>query len=77
MPGLAMPPRNPKWRLCRAPWPGGRRGRLGSIPFRTHQGQDDEQAEDRLAALSAERLQGIGRGIEKESLRARPDGTLA
>ncbi|MBS0599309.1 MAG: glutamate--cysteine ligase, partial [Proteobacteria bacterium] len=32
---------------------------------------------DRLAALSAERLQGIGRGIEKESLRARPDGTLA
>ena len=32
---------------------------------------------DRLAALSAERLQGIGRGIEKESLRAQPDGTLA
>ena len=32
---------------------------------------------DRLAALSAERLRGIGRGIEKESLRAQPDGTLA
>ena len=32
---------------------------------------------DRLAGLSAERLRGIGRGIEKESLRAQPDGTLA
>ncbi len=31
----------------------------------------------RLAALSAERLLGIRRGIEKESLRARPDGALA
>ena len=31
---------------------------------------------DRLAGLSAERLRGIGRGIEKESLRAQPDGTL-
>jgi len=33
--------------------------------------------QDRLAALPLERLRGIGRGIEKESLRARPDGTLA
>ena len=32
---------------------------------------------DRLAGLSAERLRGIGRGIEKESLRAQPDGALA
>ncbi|MFT4193778.1 glutamate--cysteine ligase [Ottowia sp.] len=32
---------------------------------------------DRLAALTPERLQGIRRGIEKESLRAGPDGQLA
>lgn len=32
---------------------------------------------DRLAGLSASRLQGIRRGIEKESLRAHPDGRLA
>ena len=32
---------------------------------------------DRLAAVTPDRLQGIRRGIEKESLRARPDGTLA
>ena len=31
----------------------------------------------RLAALTPERLRGIGRGLEKESLRARPDGQLA
>lgn len=31
----------------------------------------------RLAALTPERLRGIGRGIEKESLRVRPDGALA
>jgi glutamate--cysteine ligase len=31
----------------------------------------------RLAALTPQRLLGIGRGIEKESLRARPDGQLA
>lgn len=31
----------------------------------------------RLAELSPERLRGMGRGIEKESLRAQPDGTLA
>jgi glutamate--cysteine ligase len=33
--------------------------------------------ERRLAALPAERLGGMRRGIEKESLRARPDGSLA
>jgi glutamate--cysteine ligase len=32
---------------------------------------------DRLAALTPQRLRGIGRGIEKESLRAQPDGWLA
>ncbi|MCL1962349.1 MAG: glutamate--cysteine ligase [Desulfovibrionaceae bacterium] len=32
---------------------------------------------DRLAALTPDRLRGIRRGIEKESLRARPDGQLA
>ena len=32
---------------------------------------------DRLAALTPERLQGMRRGIEKESLRARADGKLA
>ncbi len=32
---------------------------------------------DRLRRLSAARLQGMRRGIEKESLRALPDGTLA
>ena len=32
---------------------------------------------DRLAGLPASRLQGIRRGIEKESLRAHPDGRLA
>ncbi|MDO5693710.1 MAG: glutamate--cysteine ligase [Pseudomonadota bacterium] len=32
---------------------------------------------DRLAALTPQRLRGIRRGIEKESLRARPEGTLA
>ena len=31
----------------------------------------------RLAALTPERLRGIRRGIEKESLRAEPDGRLA
>jgi glutamate--cysteine ligase len=31
----------------------------------------------RLAALTPERLKGLRRGIEKESLRATPDGTLA
>ncbi len=33
--------------------------------------------EQRLRRLSAERLRGIRRGIEKESLRAQPDGKLA
>jgi len=33
--------------------------------------------ERRLAALPAERLRGMRRGIEKESLRTRPDGLLA
>ncbi len=32
---------------------------------------------DRLAALTPDRLRGIRRGIEKESLRAQPGGTLA
>ena len=32
---------------------------------------------DRLAALTPERLRGIRRGVEKESLRARSDGRLA
>ncbi len=32
---------------------------------------------DRLAALTPQRLRGIRRGIEKESLRAEPDGRLA
>ena len=32
---------------------------------------------DRLAAVSGQRLRGITRGIEKESLRAQPDGRLA
>jgi len=36
-----------------------------------------EETGARLGALSAERLLGIRRGIEKESLRALPDGTLA
>ena len=36
-----------------------------------------ETLQSRLAALSDERLRGIRRGIEKESLRAHPDGTLA
>src|SRR4051812_10768316 len=35
------------------------------------------QLPERLAALSPERLRGMGRGIEKESLRATPDGSLA
>jgi glutamate--cysteine ligase len=33
--------------------------------------------QERLAALSPARLRGVRRGIEKESLRARPDGQLA
>ncbi|HUP08232.1 MAG TPA: glutamate--cysteine ligase, partial [Caldimonas sp.] len=33
--------------------------------------------EERLRALSDERLAGMRRGIEKESLRAQPDGKLA
>ncbi len=33
--------------------------------------------QERLKALSSARLQGIGRGIEKESLRVTPQGTLA
>ena len=32
---------------------------------------------ERVVALPAERLRGIRRGIEKESLRAEPDGRLA
>src|SRR5215217_7885008 len=32
---------------------------------------------DRLNSLSADRLAGLRRGIEKESLRARADGSLA
>src|SRR5207248_9333931 len=32
---------------------------------------------ERLRALAGERLGGMRRGIEKESLRVRPDGTLA
>jgi len=38
---------------------------------------DKNTLEDRLGALSPERLRGIRRGIEKESLRAQPDGKLA
>ena len=33
--------------------------------------------QDRLAALSIERLRGMRRGVEKESLRATPSGMLA
>jgi glutamate--cysteine ligase len=33
--------------------------------------------QERLRALASERLRGMRRGIEKESLRVRPDGTLA
>jgi glutamate--cysteine ligase len=33
--------------------------------------------QERLKALSSARLQGIGRGVEKESLRVTPQGTLA
>ena len=33
--------------------------------------------QERLKALSAARLQGIGRGVEKESLRVTQQGTLA
>ena len=33
--------------------------------------------QERLRSLSGERLRGMRRGIEKESLRVRPDGTLA
>ncbi|RZL53509.1 MAG: glutamate--cysteine ligase [Variovorax sp.] len=33
--------------------------------------------QERLAALSPERLKGVRRGIEKESLRSQPDGELA
>src|SRR5512140_3609607 len=33
--------------------------------------------QERLAALTPERLKGVRRGIEKESLRATPDGSLA
>ena len=36
-----------------------------------------QRLNERLNALSAERLQGMRRGIEKESLRAAPDGRLA
>lgn len=36
-----------------------------------------ESLKAKLAALTPQRLQGIRRGIEKESLRARADGTLA
>jgi glutamate--cysteine ligase len=38
---------------------------------------DKSRLEERLAALSPARLKGIRRGIEKESLRAQPDGRLA
>ncbi|MDM0047369.1 glutamate--cysteine ligase [Variovorax dokdonensis] len=38
---------------------------------------DKSTLEERLGALSPERLRGIRRGIEKESLRAQPDGKLA
>ena len=41
-------------------------------------GQDNmDSLSDRVAALSPDRLRGIRRGIEKESLRAQPDGQLA
>ena len=33
--------------------------------------------QERLAALAPDRLTGMRRGIEKESLRAQPDGLLA
>ena len=33
--------------------------------------------QDRIRALTRETLRGMRRGIEKESLRARPDGSLA
>src|SRR5436190_22532854 len=33
--------------------------------------------QDRLRTLSSDALRGMRRGIEKESLRVRPDGTLA
>ena len=33
--------------------------------------------QERLKALSAARLQGMGRGVEKESLRVTPAGALA
>ena len=33
--------------------------------------------QERLKALSAARLQGMGRGVEKESLRVTQDGALA
>ncbi|MFT4192112.1 MAG: glutamate--cysteine ligase [Comamonas sp.] len=36
-----------------------------------------DRLQDRLTALTAARLQGMRRGIEKESLRALPDGELA
>jgi len=39
----------------------------------THQ----EQLARNLARLTQSQLQGIGRGVEKESLRSRPDGSLA
>jgi len=40
-------------------------------------GRDGLSLEERLRALSDERLAGMRRGIEKESLRAQPDGKLA
>ena len=39
--------------------------------------RSDALLRDRLAALSPERLQGMRRGVEKESLRAQPGGGLA
>ncbi len=36
-----------------------------------------DSLKDRLSTLSPERLRGVRRGIEKESLRAQPDGQLA
>ena len=38
---------------------------------------DMSSLHERLAALTPERLRGMGRGVEKESLRSAPDGALA
>src|SRR5437899_3084708 len=46
-------------------------------PMSSTAGSSDPMLDERVKALPREILAGLKRGIEKESLRVRPDGTLA